>query len=130
MPRQPAPSGRPAPAGTTGESPPVLDDAEAHRRLLLLAALKSSLADLGIASTLARNHRLVLRYSDGIAGPNGLTDPELHLLGPTQARIATTDGTTYRLGSSPEYPAADPAAAAALIARELEPAASAPALPH
>jgi hypothetical protein len=128
MPRQTAPPSAATP-GTTGDSRPVLDDAEAHRRLLLLADLQSSLADLGIASTLARNHRLVLRYTDGIAGPNGLTDPELHIFGPAQIRIATTDGTTLRLGSTREYPAADPVVAAAHIARELEPA-SAAALPQ
>lgn len=123
-PGRPAPPGRPAaPGAAIGESRPVLDDAEAHRRLLLLAALKVSLADLGIASTLARKHRLVLRYTDGIAGPNGLTDPELHVFAPARIRVATTDGAVYRLGSVREYPAADPVAAATLISRELEPAA-------
>jgi hypothetical protein len=93
-PGQPAPPGRPAaPGAATGESRPVLDDAEAHRRLLLLTALKVSLADLGIASTLARKHRLVLRYTDGIAGPNGLTDPELHVFAPARC-VATTEGKT------------------------------------
>lgn len=119
-PGQPAP-GRPAAPGTaTGESRPVLDDAEAHRRLLALAALKASLADLGIASILARKHRLVLRYNDRITGSNGLTDPELHVLGPAQIDVATTNGTVYRLGGAREYSAADPTAAAALISRELE----------
>lgn len=112
-PGQPAPPGRPAAPDTAAtESLPALDDAEAHRRLLALAALKASLANLGIASTLARKHRLVLRYTDRTTGSNGLTDPELHVLGPAQIRVATTDGTVYRLGSAREYPAADPAAAA------------------
>lgn len=87
------------------------------------AAADESRPDLGIASILARKHRLVLRYTDGIAG---LTDPELHILGPAQIRVATTDGTVYRLASAREYPTADPAAAAALISRELAAAAPAP----
>jgi hypothetical protein len=126
-PGQPAPPGRPVATGAaTDKSGQVLDDAEAHRRLLVLAALQASLADLGIASTLARKHRLVLGYTDGTAG---LTDPELHVLGPGQVLVATTDGTVYRLGSAREYPADDPAAAAMLISREFEPAAAAPAPP-
>jgi len=44
-----------------------------------------------------------------------MTDPELHILAPAGTHIATTDGTTYRLASSQEYPAADPATAAACI---------------
>ncbi len=125
--RMPAYPGQP-PSAATSESRPVLDDAEAQHRLLFLAALKASLADLGVASILARKHSLALRYTDGIAGPNGLTDPELHVLGPPQIRVATTDGAVYRLVGSREYPVADPAAAATLISRELEPAAGAPAL--
>lgn len=112
---------------TPQDAAPILDDAEAGSRRELLAMLQAALADLGIASILARKHRLVLRYADGLAGPNGLTDPELHVLGPATIRVITTDGTAYQLGSTRECPAADPAAAATLIAGEPGPAADPPA---
>ncbi len=96
-------------------SPPVLDRAEAERRMHLLAELQDALTDLGVRSVLARHHRLVLQYNRVPSGPSGLTDPELHILAPAGTDIATTDGTTYRLASGQQYPVADPAAAAALI---------------
>src|SRR6266699_17312 len=105
---------------TTQSSPdaysaPILQEAEVARRMHLLAELQDALAALGVRSVLARNHRLVLRYNRVPSGPSGMTDPELRILAPAGTHIATTDGTTYRLASSQEYPAGDPAAVAALI---------------
>ena len=94
---------------------PILAQAEVTRRMLLLAELQGALEAQEIHSVLARNHRLVLLYNRVPSGPSGMTDPQLHILAPDGTDIATTDGTTYRLASGQEYPAADPAAAAALI---------------
>ena len=105
-------------------SPPILARAEAERMMLMLAELQAALAALGVRSVLARNHRLVLQYNRVPSGPSGMTDPQLHIFAPGGTDIATTDGSTYHLASGQEYPAADPAAAAALIrhARPASPA--------
>jgi hypothetical protein len=105
------------------DAAPVLDDAEADSRRLLLARLQAALANLGIQSTLARKHRLVLRYTDGVAGPNGLTDPQLHVFAEDRQAKITTNGTIYQLDGGQELPASDPTAAATVISRPLEPAA-------
>ncbi len=76
---------------------------------------------LGVRSVLARNHRLVLRSNCSPCEPSGLTEPQLHIFAPDGPVIATTDGTTYRLTSGTECPAADPAAVAALMRRGQEP---------
>lgn len=108
---------------TPQNTTPVLDDAEASRRELLLARLQAALAELGVQCTLARKHRLVLRYADGAAGPSGLTDPQLYVFTePGPAKIST-DGAVYQLSDGQNLPAADPTAAAAIISRSLEPAA-------
>ncbi len=93
----------------------VLPDAEASRRALLLAELQAALTALGARAVLARKHRLVLRYNAGSSEPSGLVDPELHVLSEIATGIVTTDGTTYKLAGGGEYPAADPAAAAAAV---------------
>lgn len=95
--------------------PPILAEGEAARRMLALAELQAALQAQQVRSVLARNHRLVLQYSAGPWEPSGLTNPHLHVFGPDGTDIATTDGMTYRLASGPEYPAADPAAAATAI---------------
>jgi hypothetical protein len=97
---------------------PVLEECEATRRVLLLSELQAALAAFGVQSIRASRHRLVLRYSD--PPPlmrSGPTDPTLHVFTPAGTRVATTDGTVYRLDDGQEYPAADPAAAAAAICR-------------
>jgi hypothetical protein len=95
---------------------PILDDAEAARRLLALTYLQAALIESGIQSTLARNHRLILRYSEKAPlEPSGQTDPRLHIFLPDETRTVTTDGTSYLLDDGHAIPAADPAAAAALI---------------
>jgi hypothetical protein len=96
---------------------PVLENTEAERRRLLLAELQTALAGLGIHSTLARKHRLVLRYSDGAAGRNGLTDPQLFVFAESGTTTVATDGSVYKLRDGQEFPAADPAAAAVIICR-------------
>jgi hypothetical protein len=103
--------------GTSKDAAPVLDDAEAGRRRQLLATLQAALAELGIQSTLARKHRLVLRFTDGLAGPNGLTDPQLFVFTESGTAKITTNGTAYQLNGGQELPAANPAAAAAIISR-------------
>jgi hypothetical protein len=99
----------------TSRGRPVLEDAEAERRRLLLARLQSVFLELGIECMLARNHKLVLRYSDGAAGPNGLTDPALWVFLPSGTVTITTDGADYQLDDSREFPVADTSAAAAAI---------------
>ena len=95
---------------------PILADDQVARRMRLLRDLQAALARMGVHSVLARNHRLVLRwYSAGPFGPSGPTDPELHVFTPSGTAVATTDGTAYRLASGFNYPAADPAAAAAMV---------------
>jgi len=95
--------------------PPILTQAEAARKMLLLAELQTSLASLGIRCVLARNHRLVLRYNCVPCESSGPTDPQLHIFAPDGTDIATTDGSTYNLVSGERYPADDPAATAAFI---------------
>jgi hypothetical protein len=97
-------------------SAPVLDESEVGRRMLLLAELRSSLAELGVRSVVARNHRLVLRYNQVPLEPSGLTNPRLHIFCRSAARTAVTDGMSYRLDSGEEFPASDPAAAAVHLA--------------
>jgi len=96
----------------------ILTDADAARRMLLLAEFQAALRTHQVHSVLARRHRLVLRSQSGGPGrPSGLTDPQLHVFTPSGTTVATTDGITYSLASGPEYPASDPSAAAALISR-------------
>jgi hypothetical protein len=102
---------------------PILDDGDAAFRRLLLDQLQVALAELGIHSTLARRHRIVLRYTDGVAGPSGLTDPQLYVLAEPGSVTVTTDGTTYQLSHGQKLEAADPSAAAAIINLGLSPAA-------
>lgn len=105
---------------------PVLDDSEVADRLLLLAELQAALAGLGVRCVVASRHRLVLRYNDPPPlAPSGPTSPTLHIFAPDGTRTAATDGAVYRLDDGREFPAADPAAAAASIRRALEPAARA-----
>jgi hypothetical protein len=96
-------------------TPSILDDQDAALRLLVLTDLQAALAGSGVQAVLARNHRLVLRYSQAPLAPSGLTNPALHIFGPVGKRVATTDGITYRLDDGQEYPATDPAALAAHI---------------
>jgi hypothetical protein len=109
---------------TTQNTTPILDDAEAGRRMLLLAQLQTALAELGFQCTLARKHRLVLRYTDGVAGPNGLTEPQLYVFTEPGPATVTTDGVVYQVSDSQKFPAANPTAAAAMISRALDPDAS------
>jgi len=95
----------------------ILTDAEAARRMLLLAELQAALKTHQVRSVLARRHQLVLRAPSGPGGPSGLTDPQLHIFTPDGTTVATTDGITCSLASGPAYPASDPSAAAALISR-------------
>lgn len=100
---------------STAQPEPILAGPDAVRRLQLLADLQAALAGLGIRSVLARNHRLVLRPPTAPTGPSGQVNPRLHIFTPDGPAIATTDGTAYHLTSGHHCPAADPAAAAALI---------------
>ena|ERR1700722_18652937 len=95
---------------------PVLDQAEAGHRMLLLAELRSALANLGVRSVLARNHRLVLRYNEAPLNPSGLTNPRLHIFCPGGTRAAVTDGISYQMDNGEGFPTSDPAAVAAQLA--------------
>lgn len=96
---------------------PVLSETEVASRVSLLAALRGALEEAGIRCLLARKHRLVLRYSQGPCEPSGMTDPQLHVFGPSGRDVATTDGAVYRLASGSEVAVTDPAAAADAICR-------------
>ena len=96
-------------------TPSILEDQDAARRMLVLVGLQAALAESGVQAVLARNHRLVLRYSQAPLDPSGLTNPALHIFGPAGKRVATTDGITYRLDDGQEFPVTDPAALAAHI---------------
>jgi hypothetical protein len=95
--------------------PPIIEEREAARRMLILTELQAALTATGIRSILARNHRLILRYNQTPCAPSGLTDPQLHIFSPEGTDIATTDGTSFSLASGPQYPAASPIAAATNI---------------
>ncbi len=101
----------------TTPRPLILGQAEASRRMLLLAELQSALAGLGVRGVLARKHRLVLLYNRSQCEPSGLTDPQLHIFAPSGIGLATTDGSAYILSSGEQVPASDPGAAAAAIVR-------------
>ncbi len=81
----------------------------------MLAGLQAAFARMGIHSTLARSHRLVLRYAEAPLSSSGLTDPCLHVFTPGGVRKVTTDGTAYRLDDREDYEASNPAAAAARL---------------
>jgi hypothetical protein len=100
------------------QSTPILDEAEASQRALLLAELQAALSALGVQSISARRQRLVLRYNDPAPlPPSGPTNPALHIFGPDSTSVVTTDCAMYRLDDGRELPASDPAAAAAAICR-------------
>jgi hypothetical protein len=100
------------------QSAPILDQTEADHRTLLLSELQAALAALGVQSIRASRHRLVLRYNNPPPlMPSGPTNPTLHVFTPAGTRVATTDGTAYRLDDGQEYPATDPATTAAAICR-------------
>lgn len=95
--------------------PPILGEAEVQRRVLILAGLQSELDVLGVRAVLARNHKLTLRYNVPGPQPCGMTDPVLHVFGPSGMRKATTDGSCFRIDSGEEFPVDDPAGTATRI---------------
>src|SRR6266852_2215117 len=60
--------------------------------------------------------RIVLRSGSDRLDPCGPTDPQLHIFGPENKIIATTDGTDYHFADGQSHPANDPCGAAALAA--------------
>jgi len=103
---------------------PVLGEAEAERRMGLLADLKVALDARGVSSVLARRRRLVLRYDLSPCPPSGLTDPQLHVFAAGSHSVVITDGLRYSLWPGRSCPADDPCAAAAAIAGSHGPAAT------
>ncbi len=101
------------------EQPQVLAEAEVSRRILLLAELHAALTALGARCVMARKQRLVLRYNPSPSAPSGPVDPQLHIFAGDGTDIATTDGASYSLASGGQYPAGDPAAAAAVVVARL-----------
>ncbi len=102
------------PASTSPDAP-ILDEVEVARRKLLLAGLQAALDHAGLQSTLAGNHRLVLRYNEEPPlAPSGPTDPALHVFGRI-SDVITTDGSCYRLKNGQEFPLSDRSALAAAI---------------
>jgi hypothetical protein len=100
---------------------PILDDAEAARRKLLLAELQAALAQSSVRCLLAGRQRLVLRYSESPPhAPSGPTDPALHIVSPVPD-IVTTDGTSYRLKDGRELPVGEVATVVAAMRGGLEP---------
>lgn len=94
---------------------PILTDAEAARRMLVLAELQAALSALGARCVLARNHKLVLRYNEGPCEPSGLTDPQLLVFLPARSLYITTDNDDYFWLGNRQSPVDNPAAAAAAI---------------
>jgi len=110
------------PPKTVQHRPPILTQAEAERRFVLLSTLQSALSAHSLISVLVGNHRLVLHADCRPLAPSGPTDPQLHIFTPDGTDVAATDGSTYRLASGRQCPADDPAAATTLI-RQGQPAA-------
>src|SRR5690242_12117375 len=71
------------------EQEPVLASAEADRRRALLARLQDELATHGFQSVLVGRQVLALR--DRGPAPPSRRNPELHVSGPGQCRVVTTD---------------------------------------
>ncbi len=98
------------------QTAPILHEGEVSRRMHLLAELRQALSATGVESVLARNHRLILRYSESPCAPSGLTDPTLHILGGGHEGIVTTNGAVYSLPGDRQCPVSHPAQAALTIA--------------
>lgn len=92
----------------------ILSQAEATRRMELLAVLQAALETSGIRCRLAGRRRLVLRYAHGPYEPSGMTNPQLNIFVPGGTEVATTDGLLYRLRSGAELFAEASSAAATI----------------
>lgn len=96
----------------------ILAGAEARRRAALLTKLQSELAAHGVTSTLARNHRLVLRAGSRPCEPSGPTDPQLHIFAPNGTKVVVVDGGVYRFASGQTHRVDDPAGVASRLCRD------------
>jgi hypothetical protein len=114
----------------TPKNSPILDETDVAVRMAALKRLQAALRELDIPSVLVGRHRLVLRYNDPSCPPSGLTDPELRIFIAGRQARATTDGACYRLGSRQQFPASDPAAAAAHICRNRPAGPNLPSIPE
>ena len=95
------------------EQEPVLAGAEADRRRALLARLQNELAAQGFQSVLVGRQVLALRDRGPV--PPSRRNPELHVSGPGQCRVVTTDGDHYRFADGSSHPADDPGGAAGCV---------------
>jgi hypothetical protein len=95
------------------EQGPALTGAEAGRRKALLARLQDELATQGFQSMLVGRQVLALR-DRGPVLPS-LRNPELHVSGPDQCHVVTTDGDHYRFADGASHPADDPGGAAGCV---------------
>src|SRR4051812_29065226 len=84
------------------EQGPTLTGAEAGRRKALLARLQDELATQGFQSVLVGRQVLSLRDRGPV--PPSRRNPELHVSGPGQCRVVTTDGDQYCFADGSSHP--------------------------
>ena len=92
---------------------PVLAGAEADRRKAALGRLQDALAAEGLESVLVGRQVLALRARGPVLPSR--RDPQLHVLGPGQCHVVTTDGGHYRFADGSSHPADDPGGAAGCV---------------
>jgi hypothetical protein len=95
------------------EQEPTLTGAEADRRKALLARLQDELATQGFRFVLVGRQVLALRDRGPV--PPSRRNPELHVSGPGQCHVVTTDGDHYRFPDGASHPADDPGGAAECV---------------
>ena len=95
------------------EQEPALTGAEADRRKALLARLQDELTAHGFQSVLVGRQVLSLRDRGPV--PPSRRNPELHVSGPGQCHVVTTDGDHYRFADGSSHPADDPGGAAGCV---------------
>ena len=98
---------------TSPNRKPALTGAEADRRKALLARLQDELAAQGLQSVLVGRQVLALRDRGPV--PPSRRNPELHVSGPGQCHVVTTDGDHYRFADGSSHPADDPGGAAGCV---------------
>ena len=103
------------PDDLAGEEPvrAALASPEADRRKTVLARLQDALTAQGLESVLVGRQVLALRGRGPVLPSR--CDPQLHVLGPGQCHVVTTDGCHYRFADGSSHPADDPGGAAGCV---------------
>jgi hypothetical protein len=95
---------------------------ETDRRKAILGVLKDALRVRGISCSLVGRRSLVLRSAQDPGQywhPVTQADPQLYVFAAEVPDVVTTDGRDYHLADGRTYPAADPSAAARMLARRI-----------